>query len=179
MRSLLCARAPQFRKPAVEAAGAVDAQNASTAPWKTAKNAVSHSYHRPCSLLRSPKKCYPCSRLTLLPMFPVAPILLHYLMCKRNRERRNYGNRGAVEECRFESPLFHRFQCGLIERWNGAEHARAFDCTVPVNGGLDNYNPLHSRTSGPRRIYGRHILDLDQLHEIGAYFHRCDCFDCP
>ena len=31
----------------VEAAGAVDAQNASTAPWKTAKSAVSHSYHRP------------------------------------------------------------------------------------------------------------------------------------
>jgi hypothetical protein len=38
---------PTIRKPAVEAAGAVDAENASTAPWKTAKNAVSHSYHRP------------------------------------------------------------------------------------------------------------------------------------
>jgi len=36
-----------IRNPAVEAAGAVDAENASTAPWKTAKNAVSHSYHRP------------------------------------------------------------------------------------------------------------------------------------
>ena len=30
---------------------------------------VFHSYHRPCH--REPK-CYPCSRLTLLPMFPVA-----------------------------------------------------------------------------------------------------------
>ena len=26
---------------------AVDAENASTAPWKTAKDAVSHSYHKP------------------------------------------------------------------------------------------------------------------------------------
>ena len=31
--------------PAVDAAGAVDAQNAPTAPWKTAQNAVSHSDH--------------------------------------------------------------------------------------------------------------------------------------
>jgi hypothetical protein len=56
------------RRP-MEAAGAVDAQNAPTAPWKTAQNAVSHSYHRHSH--REPK-CYPCSRLTLLPMFPVA-----------------------------------------------------------------------------------------------------------
>ena len=53
----------------MEAAGAVDAKNAPTAPWKTAQNAVSHSYHRPHH--RQPK-CYPCSRFTLLPMFPVA-----------------------------------------------------------------------------------------------------------
>jgi hypothetical protein len=47
----------------VEAAGAVDAKNAPTAPWKTAQNAVSHSYHR-LSLL---------SLVTgkVLPMFPV------------------------------------------------------------------------------------------------------------
>jgi hypothetical protein len=49
--SLLCghfsARATPIAKSAVEAAGAVDAENASTAPWKTAKNAVSHSYHKP------------------------------------------------------------------------------------------------------------------------------------
>jgi hypothetical protein len=56
------------RRP-MEAAGAVDAQNAPTVPWKTAQNAVSHSYHRHSH--REPK-CYPCSRLTLLPMFPVA-----------------------------------------------------------------------------------------------------------
>ena len=31
---------------AMEAAGAVDAKNAPTAPWKTAQHAVSHSYHR-------------------------------------------------------------------------------------------------------------------------------------
>ena len=31
--------------PRMDAAGAVDAQNASTAPWKTAQNAVSHSAH--------------------------------------------------------------------------------------------------------------------------------------
>ena len=36
----------QVIKPAVDAAGAVDAQNAPTAPWKTAQNAVSHSDHR-------------------------------------------------------------------------------------------------------------------------------------
>ena len=56
----------------MDAAGAVDAQNAPTAPWKTAQNAVSHSYHRPFFLFTT---CYPCSRLTLLPMFPVAPSL--------------------------------------------------------------------------------------------------------
>ena len=33
----------------MEAAGAVDAQNAPTAPWKTARIAVFHSYHRPSS----------------------------------------------------------------------------------------------------------------------------------
>ena len=53
----------------VEAAGAVDAKNAPTAPWKTAQNAVSHSSHRPSSFFT---KCYPCSRLTLSPMLPVA-----------------------------------------------------------------------------------------------------------
>jgi hypothetical protein len=31
----------------VEAAGAVDAKNAPTAPWKTAKGAVFHSSHKP------------------------------------------------------------------------------------------------------------------------------------
>ena len=31
----------------VEAAGAVDAKNAPTAPWKTAKRAVFHSFHKP------------------------------------------------------------------------------------------------------------------------------------
>jgi hypothetical protein len=47
---------PAIEKPAVEAAGAVDAENASTAPWKTAKNAVSHSYHKPSlSTLGNPK----------------------------------------------------------------------------------------------------------------------------
>jgi hypothetical protein len=46
------------RRP-MEAVGTVDAQNAPTAPWKTAQNAVSHSYHR-----RS-------HREQVLPMFPV------------------------------------------------------------------------------------------------------------
>jgi len=46
-RSFLRPGDPQSEKPAVEAARAVDAENASTALWKTAKNAVSHSYHRP------------------------------------------------------------------------------------------------------------------------------------
>jgi len=54
-RWLLSACDPQFGKPPVEAAGAVDAENASTAPWKTAKNAVSHSYHRPLLLFGNPK----------------------------------------------------------------------------------------------------------------------------
>jgi hypothetical protein len=47
----------------VEAAGAVDAKSASTAPWKTAKNAVSHSYHRPLLFPSVPEH--------VLPMFPV------------------------------------------------------------------------------------------------------------
>ena len=67
------ARASTIRKRPVEAAGAVDAKNAPTAPWKTAQNAVSHSYHRLFLLSPVNQKCYPCSRLTLLPMFPVAP----------------------------------------------------------------------------------------------------------
>jgi len=46
-RSSFRASDPTIAKPAVEAAGAVDAENASTAPWKTAKDAVSHSYHKP------------------------------------------------------------------------------------------------------------------------------------
>jgi hypothetical protein len=56
-------------KPPVDAAGAVDAKNAPTAPWTTAQNAVSHRYHRHSH--REPN-CYPCSRFTLLPIFPVA-----------------------------------------------------------------------------------------------------------
>jgi len=54
----------------MEAAGAVDATNAPTAPWKTAQNAVFHSYHRHSSRELKVNKCYPCSRLTSLPMFP-------------------------------------------------------------------------------------------------------------
>ena len=49
------------RRP-MEAAGAVDAQNAPPAPWKTAQNAVSHSYHR-----HSHRE----SGTRVLPMFPV------------------------------------------------------------------------------------------------------------
>jgi hypothetical protein len=37
----------------VDAAGAVDAQNAPTAPWKTAQHAVSHSAHTHRQLTRS------------------------------------------------------------------------------------------------------------------------------
>ena len=54
---------PIIRKSAVEAAGAMDAKNASTAPWKTAKNAVSHSYHTPLFFTSITQK--------VLPMFPV------------------------------------------------------------------------------------------------------------
>src|SRR5881409_379917 len=53
---------PRNRKPPMEAAGAVDAKNAPTAPWKTAQNAVSHSYHR-----HSHRE----SGTRVLPMFPV------------------------------------------------------------------------------------------------------------
>ena len=63
LRGRFSARATTNRQRPVEAAGAVDAKNAPTAPWKTAQNAVSHSYHR-LSLL---------SLVTgkVLPMFPV------------------------------------------------------------------------------------------------------------
>src|SRR3990172_6192895 len=62
-RSFFRARDVKIGKPPVEAARAVDAKNAPTAPWKTAQNAVSHSSHRPL----------PVSLVTgkVLPMFPV------------------------------------------------------------------------------------------------------------
>jgi hypothetical protein len=50
-----------IRKPPVEAAGAVDAENAPTAPWKTRRR-VSHSYHR---------HAHRESETEVLPMFPV------------------------------------------------------------------------------------------------------------
>jgi hypothetical protein len=58
-------RAPTTnRKRPVEAAGAVDAKNAPTAPWETGRPAF-HSYHRLClpSLVTG----------RVSPMFPVAP----------------------------------------------------------------------------------------------------------
>src|SRR3972149_2363432 len=63
LRGHFSARDAKIGKPPVEAAGAVDAKNAPTAPWKTAQNAVSHSSHRP----------FPVSLVTgkVLPMFPV------------------------------------------------------------------------------------------------------------
>jgi len=63
LRGCFSARATRHRKRPVEAAGAVDAKNAPTAPWKTAQNAVSNSYHRLClpSLVTG----------KVLPMFPV------------------------------------------------------------------------------------------------------------
>jgi len=45
LRSRFSARPTKNRKRPVEAAGAVDAKNAPTAPWKTGRP-VSHSYHR-------------------------------------------------------------------------------------------------------------------------------------
>ena len=62
LRGRVSARAIKNRKRPVEAAGAMDAKNAPTAPWKTGRP-VSHSYHR-LSLL---------SLVTgkVLPMFPV------------------------------------------------------------------------------------------------------------
>ena len=53
---------PTTRKRPVEAAGAVDAKNAPTAPWKTGRP-VSHSYHRLFLLSRVTGK--------VSPMFPV------------------------------------------------------------------------------------------------------------
>ena len=76
----------------MEAAGAVDAKNAPTAPCKTRRR-VSHSYHRPSS--RGPKvnKCHPCSRLTLLPMFPVAPSRKNFGREKKKGPRGGGGSR--------------------------------------------------------------------------------------
>jgi hypothetical protein len=54
----------------MEAAGAVDAQNAPTAPWKTRRRvstATTGTFTENRGL-----ECYPCSRFTLLPMFPAA-----------------------------------------------------------------------------------------------------------
>ena len=45
LRSRFSVRATTNRKRPVEAAGAVDAKNAPTAPWKTGRP-VFHSYHR-------------------------------------------------------------------------------------------------------------------------------------
>jgi hypothetical protein len=65
LRGRFSARAAKNRKRPVEAAGAVDAKKAPTAPWKTGRP-VSHSYHR-LSLL---------SLVTgkVSPMFPVNPV---------------------------------------------------------------------------------------------------------
>lgn len=62
LRGRFSARASTNRQRPVEAAGAVDAKNAPTAPWKTGRP-VSHSYHRLVFL----------SLVTgrVLPMFPV------------------------------------------------------------------------------------------------------------
>jgi hypothetical protein len=70
LRSHFSARATQKSKPPMEAAGAVDAKNAPTAPWKTAQNAVSHSYHRPHHRQQSVTHvpgllCYLSSRLLI------------------------------------------------------------------------------------------------------------------
>ena len=86
MRSSLCARAPQFGKPAVEAAGAVDAENASTAPWKTAKNAVSHSYHRPLFFTSVTQKVLP-----MLPVNSVTYVPGCTWVASRVRERESVG----------------------------------------------------------------------------------------
>ena len=84
LRGRFSARATKNRKRPMEAAGAMDAKNAPTAPWKTGRP-VSHSYHRLFLLFTGkPEKCHPCSRLTLLPMFPVAP--LHLRQQLRNCE---------------------------------------------------------------------------------------------
>jgi len=40
---------PDLIVSAVDAAGAVDAKSAPTAPWKTAQSAVFHSAHKPSS----------------------------------------------------------------------------------------------------------------------------------
>src|SRR2546422_4191756 len=62
LRGRFSARATTNRKRPVEAAGAVDAKNAPTAPWKTGRP-VSHSYHRLFLLSLVPGK--------VSPMFPV------------------------------------------------------------------------------------------------------------
>src|SRR3990172_6603775 len=62
-RSFFRARDVKIGKPPVEAARAVDAKNAPTAPWKTAQNAVYHSSHRPLPVSLVPGK--------VSPMFPV------------------------------------------------------------------------------------------------------------
>ena len=62
LRGRFSARAPKNRKRPVEAAGAVDAKNAPTAPWKTGRP-VFHSYHRLVLLALVTGK--------VSPMFPV------------------------------------------------------------------------------------------------------------
>jgi len=57
LRGRFSARATTNRQRPVEAAGAVDAKNAPTAPWKTAQNAVSHSYHRLSLLVTIQGRC--------------------------------------------------------------------------------------------------------------------------
>jgi hypothetical protein len=75
------ARAAKHRKRPVEAAGAVDAKNAPTAPWKTGRP-VFNSYHRLPLLFSGNRKfvthvpgllCYRCSRLHPTPSRPDHP----------------------------------------------------------------------------------------------------------
>jgi hypothetical protein len=49
-------RSRRKMRPRMDAAGAVDAKNAPTAPWKTAQSAVSHSAHTHHRLVREGRK---------------------------------------------------------------------------------------------------------------------------
>jgi hypothetical protein len=62
----------------VEAAGAVDAENAPTAPWKTAKRAVSHSSHRSKRLASH----NPQSHFRETSPFFLAPNEMHMCPCR-------------------------------------------------------------------------------------------------
>src|SRR6266487_5359818 len=126
----------------MEAAGAVDAKNAPTAPCKTRRR-VSHSYHRPSSRGPTVNKCHPCSRFTLLPMFPVAPSCLPHA---RNKTLRPCGVHRIFVTKRL---AHHSLLSADAKREEDGEHDQVRRTRHPIR----NHERLANRIHHERQVH--------------------------